>query len=234
VSNKHDAKPAKNDQGASKSDFQAEEDFQELEKATKRGFLGRLTNRLDESIQTNRGPERARNVVTETQHRPEATADDVAIRRARTVSPHRMVIPEGVIIEGSLTGGSETEIAGRIDGDITIDGILTLGSSALVSGNVRATSCRIDGLVEGRVEVSDELALGPNGRLNADITAGKRINIAGQVYGNVVTPGVLRLANNCKVQGDVRARSLAMEEGATLNGRCAMRAPSQQKEQKQK
>lgn len=209
-----------------------EEDFNELDKATKRGFLGRLTNRIDESIQTNRGPERTRNVVAETAQRPEASADDLAIRRARTVSPHRMVIPEGVIIEGSLTGGSETEIAGRIDGDITIEGNLTLGSSALVSGSVRATSCRIDGLVEGRVEVSDELTLGPNGRLNADLAAGKRINIAGQVYGNVVTHGVLRLAQTSKVQGDIRARSLAMEEGAMFNGNCTMRPPSQKKDNK--
>lgn len=232
MSNKHDAQKAKTEKSSSQDDFQVEDDYKELDKATKRGFLGRLTNRLDESIQTNRGPERTRNAVVETQQRPETTADDVAIRRARTVSPHRMIIPEGVIIEGSLTGGSETEISGRIDGDITIEGTLTLGASALVSGNVRASSCRIDGLVEGRVEVSDELNLGPNGRLNADLSAGKRINLAGQVYGNVMTPGVLRLAQSCKVQGNIRARALAMEEGATLNGSCTMRAPSQKQEKK--
>ena len=66
--------------------------------------------------------------------------------------------------------------------------------------------------------------------MNADILAGKRIFIAGQVYGNVTTPGVLRLAATSKVNGDIRARSLSMEEGATLNGQCAMRAPAQQQD----
>ena len=83
------------------------------------------------------------------------------------------------------------------------------------------------GLVEGKVECSEELDLGQGGRINGDVAAGKRINLAGQVYGGVITPGVLRMCQSCRVQGDVRARSLTMEEGATLDGSCIMRAPSQ-------
>jgi cytoskeletal protein CcmA (bactofilin family) len=51
------------------------------------------------------------------------------------------------------------------------------------------------------------------------------------VYGNVATPGALKLASTCRVDGDVRARNLAMEEGAALNGKCIMRAPTQQQAQ---
>ena len=82
------------------------------------------------------------------------------------------------------------------------------------------------GLVEGKVECAEDLDLGTNGRLNAEVVAGKQINLSGQVFGNVTTPGVLRMAATAKVTGDVRARSLAMEEGATLNGQCAMRPPA--------
>lgn len=158
---------------------------------------------------------------------PAVTADDIAIRRARTVTSARMIIPEGAIIQGNLTAGSETEISGRVEGDVVIEGVLLLGKSALITGSVRAGSCRVEGLVEGKVECSDELDLGQSGRINGDVAAGKRINLAGQVYGGVITPGVLRLGQSCRVQGDVRARSLTMEEGATLDGSCIMRAPSQ-------
>jgi cytoskeletal protein CcmA (bactofilin family) len=139
-----------------------------------------------------------------------------------------------VIIEGSLTSSSDTDIGGRIEGNITIEGRLNLGPSALISGNIRAGSCKIEGLVEGKVECTEDLELGPTGRLNADILAGKRIYLAGEVYGNVTTPGILRLAATSKVEGDVRTRSIMVEEGATLNGQCTMRAPSQQQPQPQK
>jgi len=87
---------------------------------------------------------------------------------------------------------------------------LYLGASALVSGNVRATSCRVDGLVEGRMECTEELELGTSGRLNADTMAGKRIILAGQVFGNVSTWGVLRLVSSGKLTGDIRARRLVI------------------------
>ncbi len=212
----------------------ADEDYEELNQAGKKGFFGRFNTRFNDALQTGRGPESQRDAVAEAQGKPEATADDIAIRRARNVNPTKMVIPEGVIIEGSLTGGSETEIAGRIEGDITVDGRLFLAPSALVSGNVRAGSCRIEGLVEGKVECSTEVELGKSGRLNADVIAGKRISLAGQVYGNVTTPGVLRLASGSKVTGTVRTRRLTMEEGATLDGECSMRAPAQRSEEKKK
>jgi len=214
-------------------DFEADGDAEKLEKAGKMGILGRFNTRFNDKLQNSRGQERQRDAIAETAGAPSANLDDLAMRRARTVSTQRMIIPEGVIIEGSMSSGSDTEIGGRIEGNITIEGKLHLGPSALISGNVRASSCKVEGLVEGKVECSEDLELGPTGRLNADILAGKRIHIAGQVYGNVTTPGVLRLAATSTIHGDVRARSLAMEEGATLNGQCAMRAPAQQQQQQQ-
>jgi cytoskeletal protein CcmA (bactofilin family) len=198
------------------------DEIRDMEQAGRKGLFGRLNT----AIQQNRGPERARELVA-AETAPSVSADDIAIRRARTVSTARMIIPEGAIIQGNLTAGSETEISGRVEGDVVIEGMLTLGKTALITGSVRAGSCRVDGLVEGKVECSEELDLGQGGRINGDVAAGKRINLAGQVYGGVITPGVLRMCQSCRVQGDVRARSLTMEEGATLDGSCIMRAPSQ-------
>jgi len=213
---------------------EAKEKYAAMEQAGKRGLFGRWGARMNDAIQSSRGTERARDAVAETARQPDATADDLAIRRARSVKPGRMVIPEGVIIEGSVSGGTDTEISGRVDGNVTVDGRLYLGASALVSGNVRAHSCKVEGLVEGRVECGEYLELGETGRLNADVTAGKRINLAGQVYGNVTTPGLLHLAASGKVHGDIKVRNLVMEEGATLNGACMMRAPTQQRNAIQK
>jgi cytoskeletal protein CcmA (bactofilin family) len=207
---------------AQPAELDLDADFGDMQQAGKKGLFGRLGTSLNDALQTSRG-DRRRDVVEELATTAASNADDLAIRRAKTVVMQKMIIPEGVIIEGNLTGGSETEIGGRIEGNIVVDGRLYLGPSALVSGNVRAGSCRIEGLVEGKVECSEELELGKSGRLNGDVHVAKRINFAGQVYGNVTTQGMLRLAEGSTVTGDVRARSLVIEEGASLNGQCAMR-----------
>ena len=209
-----------------------DEEFDELDKAGKRSLFGRFNKGLNEAIQTGRGPDRHRNAVEETRDSPEADADGLAIRRARSVNSQKMIIPEGVIIEGSLTGGNDTEISGRIEGNISVDGRLYLGPSALVSGNIRAITCKIEGLVEGKVECSEKLDLAQTGRLNADVIVGKKIRLAGQVFGNVTTPGSLHLTATSKITGDVKTRNIEMEEGASLNGACVMRAPAQRSEKK--
>ena len=143
-----------------------------------------------------------------------------------------MIIPEGVVISGSVSSGAETEISGRVDGDVTVEGRLYLGPTALISGNVRATACKVEGLVEGKMECSQEIELGRTGRLNADAMAGKKATVAGQVFGNVATGGMLHLVATGRIEGNIQTRQLVMEEGSVFNGRCGMRAPAQQRSDK--
>ncbi len=210
-----------------KRDPETARSLEELERARSGGLMGRFNTALRDVLQTSRGGERTRHAVEEAGESPHVTADDLAIRRAKHVSTTRMVVPEGVIINGSMTSGSETEINGRIDGDVNVDGRLYLGPSALVSGNVRATDCQIEGLVEGKVECSQSIELGESGRLNADVVVGKRVTLAGHVFGNISTSGVLYLGASAKVKGNIQTRRLNIEEGATFNGHCLMRSKAQ-------
>jgi len=217
--------------GPFEHDDTEESSFSDLERASKKGnIFGRFNAAFQDVLQTSRGPNRMREPAVEAGDSPHVTADDLAIRRAKTVSSKRMVVPEGAIINGSMMSGSESEIAGRIEGDVTVDGKLMLASSALITGNVRAASCSVEGLVEGKMECTNELELGPTGRLNADVMAGKRMVLRGQVFGNVSTGGMLHIMATAKVTGDIRARQIIIEEGAVFNGRCLMRPPAQRSE----
>jgi len=201
--------------------------FEALDEAKKKSFLRKFNEKFQGALQSSRGTDRTRDPAAEAQNNPHVTADDLAIRRAKNVTPKRMVVPEGVIIEGSMTSGSETEISGRIEGDVTVDGRLYLGASALITGNVRANYCKVEGLVDGKVECSQELELSKTGRLNGDVLAGKAILLAGQVFGNVATPGLLHLKETGKLVGNIRVRRFQVEEGGAFNGQCAMRTPAQ-------
>jgi len=204
-------------------------DADSFDELTRAGHKGSIVERFHDLLVSSRGGERPLEPDADVDLGPKTTADDLAIRRAKSVSPQRMVVPEGVIIDGSMTSGSETEISGRVDGDVTVEGRLHLGATALISGNVRATSCRVEGLVEGRMECSQDLELGQTGRLNADTLAGKHMSVAGRILGNVSSGGVLRLAATSQVKGNIRAKRLVVEEGATFNGACTMRTPAQRK-----
>ncbi|NIA15581.1 MAG: hypothetical protein GWP08_16080 [Nitrospiraceae bacterium] len=199
--------------------------FAELDRASKRGgLLGRMNAAFHDALQSGRGGEEGADIR---QAPPRATADDLAIRRAKHTSPRKMVVPEGVVIAGSMSSGSETEISGRVEGDVIVDGRLYLGPTALITGNVRATSCKVEGLIEGKIECSQEIDLGPHGRLNADAMAGKKITVAGQVFGSITAGGLLRLVASGRIDGDVHAKRLVIEEGASFNGGCTMRTPAQ-------
>jgi len=205
-----------------------EDTFEEMNEAAKKGtFFGKFQNAFHEMLESSRGSEANDEPVFEPRaRRPMPAADDLAIRRARNVTVQHMIVPEGVIIQGSLMSGTETEISGRVEGDVNVEGRLFLGQTALITGNVRATNCKVEGLVEGKMECSNEIELGRNGRLNADALAGKRIIVAGQALGTVSCGGIVHLVASGRIEGDIRAKQLVMEEGSSFNGRCTMRTGS--------
>lgn len=187
----------------------------------KRGLFGRFNNAFQDALESGRGEGRADGLAP-----PDSADDDLAMRRTRPARGQRMVVPEGVVIQGSLNSESETEISGRVNGDVTVEGRLLLGPRAVVDGNVRAGAAKVEGSINGKVECTQELDLGNSGHLNADAIAGKRMTISGSIDGNVTCGGMLRLTASSKVEGNIRARTLVIEEGAVYNGSCVTGAPT--------
>ncbi len=141
----------------------------------------------------------------------------------------RMVIPEGVVIEGPVRGGKDVEIHGHINGNVTVEGRLLLGRASLVKGSVQAVSAQVEGRVEGKVECSQELVLGPSGCITGDVKAGKRISIGGKVLGNVSSAETLELLDTSEVQGDMVTKIISVAEGAKIKGKIETNRDHKQK-----
>ncbi len=204
--------------------------YEALAEATsKSSLLDRFNTAFHEALQNRRGANRRRpgsaSGIGAGEH---VTADDLAIRRAQYVTPRKMTIPEGVIVDGSLSSPAETEIDGRIQGDVFVEAPLALGANALVSGKIQAAKCEVKGLVEGKVECSGDLVLSESGRLKADVLAGKSFTAAGRIDGDVICGGVLHVCSTAQITGDIRAKQIVIEEGAQVNGRCSMSSNPQQ------
>ncbi len=216
------------DKGA---DQEKESSFAGMEQAQKKGsLLGKLNARFQDAIQEGRSEESLREARQEPNTTSRAvSADDLAIRRSKSINnPQRMTVPEGVLIEGSLSSSSETDVGGKIDGNVTVEANLNLTSSALVTGRVRATNCVINGFSEGKVECDQNLELGKSGKITSDVMAGNSIVISGEVKGNIQCGGRLHLTQTAKVTGNIRGRSVVIDPGAIFNGTCSMGTPKAQ------
>ena len=73
------------------------------------------------------------------------------------------------------------------------------------------------GTFSGRIECDGELQIGPDARVEADLTANK-VTIAGFVKGNVTATARLKIANTGRLEGDARVGALVVLEGGVHHG----------------
>ena len=96
-----------------------------------------------------------------------------------------------------------------------------IGANCTFKGELGSTAnVRIDGTVEGAVNVEGNIMVGESARISADVH-GRNISIAGAIRGNV-TGQKIQLLQTGRVWGDIHATALTTEEGAFIDGKIAM------------
>ncbi len=89
-----------------------------------------------------------------------------------------------------------------------------------IKGEVQGSEdLRVDGEVEGRINLPGAVViLGPKGRVTGDVQA-REVVLEGACRGNVTARERVRIAATGKLEGDVAAERLVIEEGAQVSGR---------------
>jgi cytoskeletal protein CcmA (bactofilin family) len=95
-----------------------------------------------------------------------------------------------------------------------------------VNSNFRGTlmvsgTLHIDGEFEGDILNCERLEIGEHGIMRADVEV-KDAVICGRVYGNIRALGSIEMKAGARVEGDVAALTVAMEQGVRFTGRCTM------------
>ena len=95
-----------------------------------------------------------------------------------------------------------------------------IGQGVVVEGRIISSQdLRIDGRVEGTIEVGDHgLTVGARAAVKANLVA-KSILISGTVIGNVTATDRLDLQATGSVEGDISTPRLVMVDGAVVKGR---------------
>ncbi len=91
------------------------------------------------------------------------------------------LIGEGCSFEGNLNLSTATRIDGRVKGNIRSEGMLIIGESGRVEGDIQCTEILIHGTVEGNVD-AQRIELRKGATLNGDVRADVFVIEEGAVY----------------------------------------------------
>jgi cytoskeletal protein CcmA (bactofilin family) len=80
---------------------------------------------------------------------------------------------------------------------------------------------RIEGRVQGTVRAGKAVVVGRDGAVDGDVITQDAV-ISGRIAGMLVAESRLELQATCRIEGEVRARRMQLEEGAVLNGTVRM------------
>jgi cytoskeletal protein CcmA (bactofilin family) len=75
----------------------------------------------------------------------------------------------------------------------------------------------VDGELEGTLEVSHRLTIGPNGKVKANVKA-KELVVRGWIQGNVEAADRIVIMNGASIIGDVKTSGIVIEDGAYFKG----------------
>jgi cytoskeletal protein CcmA (bactofilin family) len=97
-----------------------------------------------------------------------------------------------------------------------------IGPSVMVKGNLNSNgNIVIEGILKGGIKTSGEVFVGDKAQISADVEA-KNARIGGEIRGNIKIEDCLYLSATAKIFGDVDCNSLAVEQGAVVNGKISM------------
>jgi len=87
-------------------------------------------------------------------------------------SSSRNTLSSDVEITGSIKFSNDLIIDGKIDGEVTSDGSLTIGENAVIKGEIKTKSVVVFGKVNGNIEVKEHCDLKKDAHIVGDIKAG--------------------------------------------------------------
>jgi len=101
-------------------------------------------------------------------------------------------------------------------------GLSILGPGVRLVGDCETDgSIRIEGQIHGSVRAGKAVVIGRSGVVRGDVHTQDAV-VAGVVQGSLTAESRLEVQATARIEGDVTARRLQLEEGAVLNGQVNM------------
>ncbi len=97
-----------------------------------------------------------------------------------------------------------------------------IGKDLKIKGDISGENgIKIDGDITGNIVGKSLISITTSGKVEGNIDCNNCI-IAGIINGGVNSKGTIEIKKSAKINGDIKAVTLIVEPGATLNGNCTM------------
>jgi cytoskeletal protein CcmA (bactofilin family) len=102
----------------------------------------------------------------------------------------------------------------------TAHNVITVGT--YIKGDIKAEEdFRIDGKIEGTIECSGKVIVGPEAEVNGNIYC-LNADLMGKIRGNIEVQETVSLKAQVNLTGEIHTKFLDIESGAIFNGICKM------------
>lgn len=98
-----------------------------------------------------------------------------------------------------------------------------IGKDTTITGTIDVKGpLRIDGTINGKVKCEDTVTIGSSGEIEAEVNC-RNAAISGKITGNIVASEKVELLAKAEITGDIKTKSLVIEQGAIFCGSCNMK-----------
>jgi cytoskeletal protein CcmA (bactofilin family) len=98
------------------------------------------------------------------------------------IHPGKNLLSADVEIKGSIKFQNELTIDGKVEGEITSTGTLTVGENAEIRGEIRTKSATVLGKVHGNITVDERCELKARAVLQGDLKAARLVIEEGATF----------------------------------------------------
>lgn len=82
---------------------------------------------------------------------------------------NKTTILQSTRITGSVSGPGDLFLEGKLEGDLTISGLLFIGEGGAIRGEITAGNMILAGSVQGRITVAGKIEVRSTGRIQGDL-----------------------------------------------------------------
>ena len=120
------------------------------------------------------------NLIATAQPPPDSTMADFNV--PTTHSSTKNLLSADVEIKGSIKFQNDLTIDGKVEGEISSPGILTVGENAEIRGEIKTKSVTVYGKVHGNITVDERCELKARAALHGDLKAARLVIEEGATF----------------------------------------------------
>lgn len=99
--------------------------------------------------------------------------------------------------------------------------LTSLAAGSIFTGECRVQGdMRVDGTIRGNIHCTGRIVIGPEGSVQGNIECEKAC-LYGNITGDAIIWAELMLKAGCRMQGNISAQRLEIEQDAEFNGTCS-------------